>query len=97
MCGNLYFVGNKDSATHLIDTGEGLILFDTGYSNMQDFLIESIEKLGFRPEDICMIFHTHAHFDHFGATKMLKKISGAKTLISEIDGRTFKEEPELAI
>ena len=44
--GNLYFVGTKDSSGILVDTGEGLMLFDTGYPNMQEFLPESIEKLG---------------------------------------------------
>lgn len=35
--GNLYFVGSKDSASHLIDTGDGLIMIDTGYPNMAGF------------------------------------------------------------
>lgn len=34
IAGNLFFVGTKDSASHVIDTGEGLILIDTGYPNM---------------------------------------------------------------
>ena len=28
--GNLYYVGDKKVCMHLIDTGEGLVLFDTG-------------------------------------------------------------------
>ena len=50
--GNLYYVGDKMVCMHLIDTGEGLILFDSGFSNNYDSLIESIEKLGFNPKDI---------------------------------------------
>ena len=30
MFGNLYFVGTKPASTHVVDTGEGLIVFDTG-------------------------------------------------------------------
>ena len=37
LIGNLYFVGSKDSASHLIDTGDGLIMIDTGYPNMAGF------------------------------------------------------------
>ena len=29
--GNLYFVGTKPASVHIVDTGEGLIMFDTGY------------------------------------------------------------------
>ncbi len=97
MCGNLYFVGTKDSATHLLDTGEGLLLFDTGYPNMQDFLPESITKLGFDPKEIRYIFHTHGHFDHFGATRRLKEISGASTCISGIDACLLRAKPEMAL
>ena len=29
--GNLYYVGDQKVTSHLIDTGDGLILIDTGY------------------------------------------------------------------
>ena len=29
--GNLYFVGTSPASVHIVDTGDGLILFDTGY------------------------------------------------------------------
>ena len=29
--GNIYFVGTKPASTHIIDTGEGLIMIDSGY------------------------------------------------------------------
>ena len=29
--GDLYYVGNSEVSSHLIDTGEGLILIDTGF------------------------------------------------------------------
>ena len=28
--GNLYFVGTEPASTHIVDTGEGLIMFDRG-------------------------------------------------------------------
>lgn len=97
ICGNLYFVGNRDGASHLVDTGDGLILFDTNYPNMSGMLLQAIWKCGFRPEDIRMIFHTHGHFDHFGATKLLARLSGARTFLGEKDARMFREEPRLAL
>ena len=35
MVGNLYFVGTKPASTHIIDTGEGLILIDPGYQEIR--------------------------------------------------------------
>ena len=95
--GNLYFVGDRDVSSHLVDTGDGLILFDTGYPNMGGQLLHSIWKLGYDPADIKMIFHTHGHFDHFGATRFLVRISGAKTYLGWRDAKMFREFPEHAL
>ena len=50
--GNVYFTGTFQSSSHLIDTGDGLILIDTGYSDILYLLIDSIYKLGFNPKDV---------------------------------------------
>lgn len=97
IAGNLYFVGTKDSASHLIDTEDGLILIDTGYPNMGGMLLHSIWKCGFSPEKIKIILHTHGHFDHFGNTQFLKKISGAETYLGKEDAVMFRENPELTL
>ena len=94
--GNLYFVGNQDGASWLVDSGEGLILFDTNYPTADTLLIDSIWSLGFNPRDIVAIFHTHGHFDHFGATELLRAMSGAKVYLGEKDAAMFKENPVLA-
>ena len=44
-----------------------------------------MEELGFEPKDICAIFHSHGHIDHYGCTRELVPLSGAKTYISNID------------
>ncbi len=97
IAGNLYFVGNRDGASHLVDTGDGLILFDTNYPSAAPLLLHSIWKAGFNPENIRMIFHTHGHYDHFGATALLKALSGAKTYLGERDAEMFRMQPELAL
>ena len=45
--GNLYYVGDRKVCMHLVDTGAGLILFDSGYSHNYNGLIAAIERLGF--------------------------------------------------
>ena len=95
--GNLYYVGDKKVCMHLVDTGEGLILFDSGYSHNYDSLILSIKQLGFRPDDIKIVIHSHGHFDHFGGGDRLRDLYGAKILMSKIDTDLIKEMPERAL
>ena len=40
--GNLYFVGTIPASAHLIDTGDGLILLDSGYPIYYAFLIKCV-------------------------------------------------------
>ena len=42
--GNVYYVGTYPASSHLIDTGDGLILIDTGYADTLFLLIDSIYK-----------------------------------------------------
>ena len=88
--GNVYFVGTFQASCHLIDTKEGLILIDPGYSNTLYLVISSIYKLGFKPEDIKYIINTHWHGDHTEATAALADLSGAKTLVGAQDEERAK-------
>ena len=94
--GNLFFVGNKNGASWLVDTGAGLILFDTNYPTMDALLIHSIWSSGHNPEDIAAIIHTHGHYDHFGATDLIRALSGAKTYLGRPDAEMFEQRPELS-
>ena len=44
--GNLYFVGSYCESSHLIDTGDGLILIDTGNIDVLHLIVNSIYELG---------------------------------------------------
>ena len=83
--GNVYYVGTFQASCHLIDTGEGLILVDPGYSNTLYLVIRSIYELGFNPKDVKYIINTHWHGDHTEATEAMVDLSGAKTLIGYED------------
>lgn len=95
--GNLYYVGDKKVCCHLIDTGAGLILFDTGYGHETDFLLENIRTLGFDPKDIRYIIHSHGHFDHFCGSNAIRAISGATVCMSAVDTQLLREMPERAL
>lgn len=84
--GNTYFCGTYQASCHLIDTGDGLIMIDPGYENTTYLVVDSIYKLGFKPEDIKYIINTHWHYDHTEATAAIADLAGgAKTLIGRDD------------
>lgn len=83
--GNVYFAGTYQASCHLIDTGAGLIMIDPGYLSTTHLVLDSIYKLGFKPEDIKYIICTHWHGDHAEATEAFVDLSGAKTLIGKDD------------
>ena len=43
--GNTYFVGTYQASCHLIDTGDGLIMIDPGYTKTAYLVINSIYHL----------------------------------------------------
>ncbi|MBN2861360.1 MAG: MBL fold metallo-hydrolase [Sphaerochaetaceae bacterium] len=91
--GDLYYVGNRVVCSHLINSGDGLILIDTGFPHNAKQLEESIKALGFDPKDIRYILHTHEHFDHFGATAYLQTKYGCRTFIHKDGAEVFRSHP----
>ncbi len=82
---NVYFIGSTRVSVHLIKTSAGLVMIDTGYPEMHDQILHSMETLGFDIKEVCAILHSHGHIDHFANTIRFKEYSGAKTYISRID------------
>jgi len=95
--GDLYFVGNTSGASWLLNTPAGPVLFDTNYPTTAPLLLESICEAGFRPESIVAIFHTHGHYDHYGATEQLKSLSGALTYMGKADAQLLAQKPEMGL
>lgn len=83
--GNTYFVGTYQASCHIIDTGDGLIMIDPGYSRTAYLVLDSIYQLGFSPQNIKYIINTHWHGDHVEATAAFANLSGAKTLLGRDD------------
>ena len=97
--GNTYFIGTYQASCHLIDTGDGLIMIDPGYSVTAYLVIDSIYKLGFNPQDIKYIINTHWHGDHTEATAAFSDLFGAKTLLGRDDVENAKQHftPDIII
>lgn len=97
VAGGLWFVGNTSGASWLLETAEGPVLFDTNYPTLAPLLLDSIRAAGFDPRSLRAIFHTHGHYDHYGATDLLKGLSGAVTYMSRTDTEMLRSRPELGL
>ncbi|MBQ4517670.1 MAG: MBL fold metallo-hydrolase [Clostridia bacterium] len=89
----LYYVGDKKVCIHLIDTGEGLILLDSGYFGTTHLLVDSIFRAGFDPADVRWIIHSHGHHDHYGASEEFRTMYGTKLAISKVDAESLRKYP----
>ena len=83
--GNLYFVGSTHVCTHIIDTGDGLVMLDSGYPQCLYMITEGMHKVGLDPKDLKYILHSHGHYDHIGGTRALIEMYGVKTVIGRGD------------
>lgn len=90
---NLYYVGAKWVSAWLLETDQGLILFDTLYGELTDNLIESIEKLGKDPHDIRYVIVTHAHYDHIGGAARMQNDYGSVVMMTEADWQMVDQPP----
>jgi glyoxylase-like metal-dependent hydrolase (beta-lactamase superfamily II) len=68
----------------LLDSDE-LTLVDTGYMNSTDKILEAIQAIGRKSDDLRHILVTHCHPDHAGSLAELKKKTGASAYMHPID------------
>lgn len=80
--GTTYYVGTEGLSAMLVTSEEGHILIDGGLPESAPIILENIESLGFRIEDVKLILNSHAHFDHAGGIGALQRASGARVAAS---------------
>ncbi|KRT17796.1 hypothetical protein ASU31_00410 [Pedobacter ginsenosidimutans] len=89
--------------TYLIKTGKSLILVDAGSGNLfgpvhGGALVSSLEKAGFKPEEVTDILITHIHLDHTGGLSSDGRMIFPNAIIhinqKEIDFWQSHEKPD---
>lgn len=83
--GNIYWVGSYDLASYLITTPQGNILINTGVGDTAQQIKRSVEQLGFSMSDTKLLTATHGHYDHVAGMAELKRMTGARLVVSEPD------------
>ncbi|MES2603375.1 MAG: subclass B3 metallo-beta-lactamase, partial [Pseudomonadota bacterium] len=77
---NIYYIGTESLGSFLITTNAGHILVNSDYERNVPTLKDSVEKLGFKFEDINMIIGSHEHGDHMEGDALAKQLSGAEVV-----------------
>jgi len=85
IAGNLYYVGSKGLANYLITTPQGHILINSDLEQSVPLIRASVEKLGFRFDDIRILLISHAHWDHDAGSAAIKKLTGATYMVMDGD------------
>src|SRR5246500_1357869 len=85
IAGNLYYVGSKGLANYLVTTPQGNILINSDLEANVPLIRASVEKLGFKFEDIKILLISHAHWDHCAGSALIKRLTGAKYMVMDAD------------
>lgn len=94
--GNVWYVGDDWVCVHLVDTGSGLLLIDSGNCGGTAMLVNAIWEAGFKPSDVKWIIHSHGHVDHIGGANFFQRMFGTKLYLGEPDARMYREQPALS-
>ncbi|MDR3712629.1 MAG: MBL fold metallo-hydrolase [Puia sp.] len=63
----------NDANSFVVDTGNGLLLFDCGCGDTMDQIFTNMRYWGLDPDNIRYCILTHPHYDHAGGAHILKK------------------------
>src|SRR5262245_8869424 len=78
--GNVYYVGNESLSSFLVTTPQGHILITTIYERNVPTIQDSVQKLGFKFEDIKIVLGSHAHGDHQEGDGLVTRLTGARAM-----------------
>jgi hydroxyacylglutathione hydrolase len=75
--------------------GQSLAIVDTGTPGKEKKVLDYVETLGRKPADVSYIILTHADGDHSGSAAALRRLTGAKLAIGELDAPRLSGEKKL--
>lgn len=75
-----WYVGTQGLSVLLVRTDAGAILIDGGLPQMAPLVLENLRALGVAPDEVRLIVHSHAHYDHTGPLAALQRATGARVV-----------------
>jgi metallo-beta-lactamase class B len=78
--GNVYYVGTESLSAFLVTTPQGHILINSIFERNAPTIQDSVQKLGFKFEDIKIVLGSHAHGDHQEGDGLIVKLTGARAM-----------------
>ncbi len=80
---SIYAINAGTARVYLLVAPGGMVLFDTGWPGYERKILKLIRLLG--RDDLKLIVISHGHFDHYGSTAAIKRLTGAKVAIHADD------------
>src|SRR5208337_2592310 len=74
----------------LFDTGDGLVLIDTGIPGSSPKILEAVRAIGREPAAIRHILVTYCHSDHAGSAAEMKRLTGAPATMHPTDAEMVR-------
>ena len=85
-------VSARIANVYLVVADDGLLLVDTGMPGNARRILRFIERMGRRPSELHDIVITHCDIDHVGSAAELKRLTGARVAIHELDASVLSGE-----
>jgi hydroxyacylglutathione hydrolase len=79
---NIHRIGIFESNAFLLETDTSLFLIDAGYPGREERILKKIREIN---KKLALIIITHGHFDHYGCAAAVKRATGAKIAVYELD------------
>jgi glyoxylase-like metal-dependent hydrolase (beta-lactamase superfamily II) len=79
------------SNAYLLKAECGYVLVDAGNKGREKHFFAVLEQHHISPQDICLIFITHVHFDHIGGLEAIQARTQAPVMVHALE-RNFLEE-----
>lgn len=77
--------------SYIIKGKNRLILVDAELPGNAQKILNKVQEIGFKANQVSLIILTHVHFDHTGSLKELKNITGAKVAVHKNDAPYLME------
>ncbi|WP_426956835.1 MBL fold metallo-hydrolase [Muricoccus radiodurans] len=93
---NLYFLGNHWTTAWALTTSEGIIILDAmdNDDDAEHSIEAGLRRFGLDPANIRYVIVSHGHWDHYGGANRLKRLYGARIVMSEPDWRMLETRLE---